>query len=318
MGSRSNTGAATATHPHTRPTNRAWYATERARYTEKALARAFPGDRGANWDATRGWQANRSRVTAVYDYYRRTFNQNDGFLWAGLARMAGGSVVSGLDAIPDDNNALVRAFLEAGQDIFMDLAWQHELAVNAPDELVPLTRLHDAEIRGRVSYAAAWTKILGGTPHGIARGNEELLENEQFAIAQPRADKLRATTSRASNAVARVVARASAFTLAIHPYHRDFIIDFPQGDVGNGEIRWAWITSGDGMWVNWVGMPAAERTRLVNLDFDSIVRGDFGDLIPELIPTGLRGRTLASRRSALAHEIVNSYLAGRVRRVAGI
>jgi hypothetical protein len=151
--------------------SREWYLERRVLYTDRALRNAFPGDGGEGWDPTLGWRANRDRVLLLYDYYRDLFERDpERFLWAGLARLAGGAVVSGLDAIPDDDNFVVWKFLEAGRDIFRDLAWQHEVAIDAPGELLELAALHDAEIGPRVSYANAWAKVMGtGGDAEIAR-----------------------------------------------------------------------------------------------------------------------------------------------------
>jgi hypothetical protein len=252
---------------------------------------------------------------ALYDYYRDLFNRRpEEFLWAGLARMAGGAVVGGLDAVPDDNNRLVATMLRAGREIFVDLAWQHEAAIAAPRDLVRLATFHDAEVGAGTSYARAWQKMLSRDPAAIRAGNRELFKNEQFSITQRCSDALRANPPSRPGWLRRLVRGASDLTFAIHPYHRDFTLDFPTGDIGKSEERWAWIMLDGGMWEKWVTMPAAERSRLVNLDFDAIVRGSFGETIDELLPRGGRGggeRPVAFRRARVASEIILGYRPGR-------
>jgi hypothetical protein len=290
-----------------------WYVEQREHWRTVALSRAFPHDDGEGWDPGIGWRANRSRVIGLYDYYRNLFNQRpDRFLWAGLARLAGGAVVSGLDAIPDDRNPLVEAFLNAGQDIFHDLAWQHEAALEDPADLLALASFHDAHVRPCTSYRRAWEKICGQESL-VAQGNRELLQIEQFSIAQPRSDALRENPAARMGWLVRLFGRAAYFTLAIHPYHRDFIADFPAGDPRDADQRWAWIALEDGMWSKWTMMPAEERARLVNLPFDRIARGSFGAVIPELLPvaTGAAKQQLSSRRARLAREILRTYRLAR-------
>jgi hypothetical protein len=291
--------------------DRDWCVEQREHWRNVALSRAFPHDSGEGWDPGSGWQANRSRVIALYDYYRDLFNrQPERFLWAGLARLAGGAVVSGLDAIPDDSNPLVEAFLNAGQDIFHDLTWQHEVALEDPTSLLALASFHDAQVRPCTSYRSAWEKIVGDE---TAQGNRELLEIEQFSIAQPHSDALRASLATRAGWLMRLFGRASMFTLAIHPYHRDFISDFPAGDPRDADQRWAWIDLEGGMWAKWTLMPAEERARLVNLPFNQIAQGRFGAVIAELLPLAEpdANRQLSSRRARLAREILRTYRLAR-------
>jgi hypothetical protein len=78
-------------------------------------------------------------------------------------------------------------------------------------------------------------------------------------------------------------------TCKCDPYHRDFIIVLPQGDVTVFNDRWAWITEPDGMWAKWVIMPSVaprERTRLVTLSFGDIINQFWGPDVQALLPTG--------------------------------
>jgi hypothetical protein len=107
-----------------------------------------------------------------------------------------------------------------------------------------------------------------------------------------------------------LLGRASSLTLAIHPYHRDFIVDFPAGDVRDGDDRWAWITLEDGMWHRWARLPSDERRRLVTRDFAAIVKGDFGRSPAELDPANgspSAHRPLTLRRARLVGDILLSW-----------
>jgi hypothetical protein len=206
--------------------------------------------------------------------------------------MAGGAVVGGLDS--DPGFAEQTALVNIGRDIFFDLAWQHEAFLETPDEIVALAELHDqfnqypsyaadgtvtyAAGSPKQSYKAAWEKIVSGDPAQVADGNRDLLANEQWSIVQPGYDFFRTTA---------FSGLPTPFTNNVHPYHRAFIVEKPQGDILAAEDRWDWITRGQGMWDQWVAAGADERNRLVQVEFDRICRGDFGEPgRPDLLPPG--------------------------------
>src|SRR5690349_5880573 len=103
-----------------------------------AYTKAFGQRDEAAWDASVGYAPNRERIIKLYNYYRDTYRANpDAFLWAGLARMAGGVVVSGLDLmvgvpLASDPNEITTGFVQIGKDIFHDLAWQLEAFLESP------------------------------------------------------------------------------------------------------------------------------------------------------------------------------------------
>lgn len=272
-------------------------ALSRDEYQRRALENAF-GDHGEDWDPDRGFGANRARIVKVYDYYRDTYNRNsDVFLWAGLGRMAGGAVVSGLDMLVSllpDPNPITRKMVEIGKSIFEDLAWLHEAVLDDPGGAIDLAREHDAGVSARRSYGDALTDMLAGDVQRVAAGNQALLENEQGSIIQPRYDELR--NSREVD-TAFLFARTRTATANIHPYHRDFLNSFPTTltkDVIRFDDRWEWINLAGGMWEKWVGdflgpgvgVTADERARLVNLPFDRILRRDWAPIDSSLEPPG--------------------------------
>jgi hypothetical protein len=270
------------------------YNDRKSHYTNVALDKAHDADH-PSWDPAAGWADNRPRVVDVYGYYRDlALAQPTMFLWAGLAHMAGGAIVGGLDLVGVDDTSK-SIMIAAGRDIFFDLAWQHEAFLDGAD-IVDLAGLHDqfqtyptyntpdgtegfVRVTPAASYADAWRDTTSGDENRIALGNRGLLRNEQQSIVQPHYDHLNAVTSPGG--------LVSAFTNTIHPYHRGFLIDSPQGNVLDFDSRWAWITKPSGMLDNWNKAGEAERTRLVNLPFDQIIRGDFGDPgRPDLLPPG--------------------------------
>lgn len=260
-------------------------AKDRPFYLAQAYTNAFGDDDQAAWDPTQGLAANRPRIVQLYDYYRDTYlKQPDMFLWAGLGRMAGGAVVSGLDSVASlGESDLTRTMVAIGKAIFNDLAWQHEAFLDDPQAAIALARQQDADSPARRSYGDAWTDIASGDGDRIAAGNRALLENEQYTITQPLYDQI------AAGSEAFTFRRTRAFTNKIHPYHRDFLVEFPTGDVIVADDRWAWITKDGGMYAKWVIMPTVapqERTRLVSLAFGDILNQRFDPVVQSLLPTG--------------------------------
>ncbi len=258
-------------------------------YLTQAYINAFGNDNEDAWNPDNGFAANRAQIVQLYDYYKNTYlQQPDMFLWAGLGRMAGGAVVGGLDTIVSTSSEsfLTQTLVRVGKIIFEDLAWQHEAFLDDPQIAIALASQHDIDDPARRSYGDAWRGIASGDSARIANGNLALLENEQFTIVQPYYDAIRTSNE---PGVLGTFRYTSAFTNKIHPYHRDFIIVLPQGDVTVFNDRWAWITETDGMWAKWVIMPSVapqERTRLVTLLFSDIINQFWGSDVQALLPTG--------------------------------
>lgn len=255
-------------------------------YLQLAYNNAFGAFDEDAWDPAQGFTANRARIVKLYDYYSNTYlKQPSLFLWAGLGRMAGGAVVGGLDFLMHTSSEtfLTQTMVNIGKLIFHDLAWLHEAFLDDPNVAIDLAQKRDVEAPARRSYADAMRDIASGDDTRVGSGNQALLENEQFSIIQPQYDAITQSSE------AGIFGKTSAFTRAIHPYHRDFLVKFPQGDVTVADDRWAWITETDGMWQKWVVMPtiaAAERTRLVSLSFDDILNQKFAPIVDGLMPTG--------------------------------
>ncbi|MDA2394495.1 hypothetical protein PDN30_15980 [Bacillus cereus] len=257
-------------------------------YKQIAYQSAF-GDMGENWIPASGFAANRSRIVKLYGYYQNLFNKRpDCFFWAGLAHMAGGAVVGGLDfftSLGGDPSQITTAMVQAGKSIFEDLSWMHEAFLVDPTMAISLASDYDNSNPAKNSYATALELINSGEPAKIAEGNKNLLENEQYTIVQPQYDLIKNIWE---------ADKMGSFTSNIHPYHRDFITSRPTGKITSFDDRWAWITEPGGMWVKWaegytgstIGVDSTERSRLVNLPFDKILRQDFAPIIQELLPPG--------------------------------
>jgi hypothetical protein len=258
---------------------------DRPFYLSQAYVNAFGTFDEPDWDPEKGFAANRPRIIQLYDYYQTIYlKRPDQFLWAGLGRMAGGAVVGGLDLVVAlGETFLTKTMVRIGKAIFHDLAWLHEAFLEDAEHAISLAADQDNSSPARRSYADALRDIASGERDRIASGNRGLLENEQFTIIQPLYDAIAASSE------AIVFRRTRAFTNKIHPYHRDFLVRFPTGDVIRADDRWAWITEDDGMWAKWVIMEdvaPGERTRLVSLTFSDILAQRFDPIVPALMPPG--------------------------------
>jgi hypothetical protein len=275
--------------------------------------RGFRVKQDRDWDPVRGYRANRERLRILYDYYRdvylssrATFSER--LLWAALGRMAGGAVLGGLDqllntglTIPpltadqvanlspadraDREKQTEVRLLVIGRNIFLDLAYQHEAFLDEPRIALDLAEKHDKAFPAKRSYLQAWKDIISSNPDDIARGNQALLENEQFSIIQPIYDKVLVDDNLFLFGLAR---RTSAFTNNIHPYHRPFLESKPGSNVLKMPDRMDWILEPGGMWAKWaerhglITMSAQERNRLASLPMDDIIRHNFGPIDPIL------------------------------------
>jgi hypothetical protein len=270
-------------YPNDDPTEDSSYTRLRDFWTVSAVSHSV-GNRDA-WDPLAGFGANKDRIIQLYDYYRDLFNSNEpAFLWAGLGRMAGGAVLGGLRfllSVSPDPSFTTDTMVLIGKQIFLDLAWQHELFNSNSQQAITAAQRHDARFPAKSSYAAAWTAMASGDPGQIAGGNQMLLSNEQFSIIQPLYDAIKNEPSAAG-----AFASTRAFTSNVHPYHLDFETAMPGGDVTNADDRWTWITQPGGMWDKWVIMPAEERHRLVNLSIEDIIAQRWGTTIQSLLPPG--------------------------------
>ncbi len=266
-------------------------------FNNRALDRAFGGRGFPDWDPDAGYAVNRPRILALYDYYRDLYLRSpQRFLWAGLGRMAGGAVVSGLDRFPPPESFVTQTMVRIGRDIFFDMAWLHEALLDDESEALRLAELHDRFVQYTAyegtmphfvhhgpteSYGAALRKMTSGDPSQIAEGNRMLLADEQWSVIQPHYDAINASDEVGMFALTRTLVEP------VHPYHRSFIESQPQGDVRFAKDRWDWITQPQGMLQNWVAAGEQERTRLAKLPFSDLLRRDFGEPgRPDLLPPG--------------------------------
>jgi len=234
-----------------------------------------------NYLASRGFMDNRQNIQAVYAFYQKLFVQNQNFLWAGLAKLAGAPVYAGLSdaenlkgsgfyigGLPWSPTALALGtfgetygttfqndLISMNIAIYSDLAWQFEAYKNGG-----LAAIQTAYAYGNSDLDQPATNAWGEIDQGIQEsdsglvqdGNQKLLQREQQQILAsgylllsdlPGATTL--MTKLAKNPV---------------PNGPDFLTVVPSGNIADYDNRWTWITdSGDGMWPLWVGTDATTQ-----------------------------------------------------------
>ncbi len=243
--------------------------TTRNHYLHVAYQRA--NIEAESWQPALGFRANEQILHRVYRYYQAVyFEKPEQFLWAGLARLTGGQVLFGMSnavKIARDPCVLTQEIVAVAKDIFESLAWQHELFLHDPKQLLAVCKTLESKILHSHPYAECWEKLLSEKTEDIRFGNQMLLENEQRHTIQPHYETIRA------DAYANRYFRFTRFAMRnIHPHHRRFIFDFPLGDVTRFDGRWRWISHPKGMWPTWVGLSRTERDRLVALPNEDVVR----------------------------------------------
>jgi hypothetical protein len=166
----------------------------------------------AKWDPSKGFAANDANVQKVYQYYTDLFANNQNLQWAGMAKLAGGTVYGGLLEI-----SAVRAAAQAGKAvpgplgplanladgelkfmenrlltmqkaIFEDLGWQHE-AFNKGG----IKAMRDLNANGQLTAneLKVWEDINSGDAARVKSGNEALLKREQQNVLEPYYDQIR-------------------------------------------------------------------------------------------------------------------------------
>lgn len=248
------------------------YLFDRERLMGMARDSAFEG--GSGLEPELGFGPSRPTLAALYNYYGDLAEREPArFLWAGLARLAGASVIAGLDLlIADDGVAypdpspLTASLTGIAGAVFTDLAWLHEAFLDDPDSVIDLAAAHDAAHPARTSYAVAWTLISGNDADAQADGNRALLAIEQFSIVQPVYDRILADPE-----AGPVLRATGSLVPPVHPYHAALRETVPGGDLTNANDRWRWISGPGGMWETWIALPAAERRRLIGLPLEDLI-----------------------------------------------
>ena len=288
----------------------------RIRFIQRAYHNAFGENvRSFPW-RNRRWSEIRPILGRVYRYYGATYQREPGlFLWAGLGKLAGATVIKGVDsgsiAFADDD-LMVQTMGKIAKEIFWDVTWLHEAAlddfraarvlatqydarrfrVRSDGAVVPAryaaardagVRVPDSRYAYRFGdYGRAISYLIDGSQDGPYYGNLAMLANEQWVNIQPWYDMLHA------NGYRSILGRAGYLTRSVHPYHDDFAVS-GRGQISDAPDRWRWINdSSNAMWTMWANLPESERNRLVAMSMQTLMNRDWGPTLPAYEPPGTR------------------------------
>jgi len=238
---------------------------------------------------------NVANVRRVYDYYQDLNQRNRSFQWAGMARLAGGPVVRGLQNAHNVGTGLhawqalnemlqgnwpeiempggvaayaryvERVLLFMQKSVFLDIAWQHEAYLQSG--LEELTRLRDAGEMPQDSYSA-WqlidSGIRGDDQTRIWDGNILLLRREQ-EVALAEGFRLLSTIPLLADALGIFVE---------NPFKNPVTNGQPfdgTGPLTRFDDRWAWIQTE--MVTPWRALPQVNREFWVDQPLDDLVEG---------------------------------------------
>lgn len=220
----------------------------------------------------------------MYAYYEQLYRKRpDLFLWAGLAKMAGGPVYGGMvDAeyarLPLPSwfpgsvlTGTVADFfqgtlMQGNYDIFDDLAWQFRAYDTSGIWALRYVKLKglDTPFIRRIDippWENLWAAEYTSSGSLIRSANYQLTEREQRYIVQP------AWTIFATSGITGLEYLLGILAKSPLPGGADFstvvgltakITSFPD--------RWAWIDSpGNGIWHDWTTLSSGARTGLVTV-----------------------------------------------------
>lgn len=201
----------------------------------------------AKWQPVKKFKHNRPIVERVYAYYMGLFNRNENLLWAGMAKLAGGTVFRALLDIHFQIEAKIGAgnptvfggfeigslavmemrLIEAQQAIFEDLAWQHQAFVEKG--LKELEAFQGVPI-------SAWRDIASNDSARVWHGNKALLRREQEVILAPFYQAVRDMTD-----MDMIPKQMSERAESPIPDGKPFRVVVPGGDITLLADRWKWI-----------------------------------------------------------------------------
>lgn len=249
-------------------------------WQKRSLAAA--GIDKSKWDPEKGFEYNQENVKKVYAYYTGLYNQNPKLLWAGMAKLAGGTVYGGLEnglvmkaaagafGLPGQIAQGQAQFVEnklvgMQQDIFLDLGWQHQAYIERG-----ICEIDAACRRGDISKRnyEAWLDINSGDPERVWRGNEALLFQEQFNVLDPSYRQIR--SGLLGGPTAWVL---SMMTQPPIPGGSPFTAVVPGGDVTRFQDRWQWITTD--MLPAYSRLTPQDRATLINEPLEQLAARNF-------------------------------------------
>jgi hypothetical protein len=224
---------------------------------------------------------NRPYIYSVYEYYAKLHDkERDKFLWAGLAKLAGGPVYAGMSdaqygkegaAIPRGAGIIVSTALQNIQDllidaninIYNDLAYQ--FVAFRTGGIKSMKYLKDQGTIDGPVYDA-WKQL--DEDGDVSSANQTLLQREQRDI-------LRITYLNLDAMLDGWVSwMFSILTNNPIPGGPSFQTVIPNGNIAIYNDRWAWITDAQqGMWPLWMSKPNTQRQSLANQNLRSNAAG---------------------------------------------
>lgn len=236
------------------PTSPDWSKVTAEEWRLRAMAAA--GIDPTQWDPSQGFEANRDNIQKVYALYAKWYLDNPDLKWAGMAKLAGGSVYGGLESMKGERawggwwfvglipgvysevknsqmDKVERIFVTMQKDIFMDLGWQHQAYVEGG--LPAVKAAFDRGDMSRANYDA-WVQIATGSEAEKWEGNATLLKREQSEILPPGYDRIRDMWFGGT-----ISGQISDNTASPIPGGATFRELYPDGDVTVFEDRWRWI-----------------------------------------------------------------------------
>jgi hypothetical protein len=231
-----------------------WVNTSVAEWRNRAMEAA--GIDPKTWDPSDGFSANKANSEKVYALYAQWYLAHPELKWAGMAKLAGGTVTAGLLKLQAERptygardivvpiliydkvkqrqmDKLERIFVEMQKNIFMDLAWQHQAYVEGG-----MGAITAAYNRGDMSAAnyEAWQKISSPDKNAQWEGNKTLLMREQSEVLPPGYERINDLMGGGT-----IAENISENTKSPIPGGAPFQKLYPDGDVTKFEDRWRWI-----------------------------------------------------------------------------
>jgi hypothetical protein len=269
----------------------------------------------ATWRPSAGFEANRENVKKVYAYYADLYNQRPELKWAGMAKLAGGTVYGGLEqselgktaaktatatatltpapGAPTAAEAAKTAYGEARflqtellamqQEIFKDLAWQHQAYVEGG--LPALEAAYQRRDIKEEKVIQAWRDIASGDENRQWQGNAVLLEREQRDILRQGYERIRTRTTSLNISKfppvslpidsGKLIAGAmSQMAQSPIPGGRSFReVTGDKTDITVFDDRWRWIR--DDMLPAYRNLTPERRTALVNQSLEDLANRKF-------------------------------------------
>jgi RHS repeat-associated protein len=236
-----------------------------------------------NYDPEKGYLTNQQYLLAVFAFYERMYKKDPTDLkWAGLAKIAGGAIMYGLQHMEYSKIGTFFTTFSAAEQarrtqniskrenilvamnkaVFKDLAWQ-----NMAYSRKGLAEMQERAKAGEISadYLKYWSQIASGEAW---EGNTGLLYMEQHNILAPGYAKLSLTPV--------VTDLISQFSVSPLPNGTPFRVTVPGGDLANFNDRWKWIV-----------MDMIPKAKAMSAKrFQQLVDTPMGDLMHRAFPPG--------------------------------